>query len=1093
MIRALLLLVCFWLPGYAQEVEATLVGSVLSLTSIALSNCQITLTNNETGIARQAITDSEGNFSIRFLTPAAYSLRVEKADYQPGVYDNFLLRPGQIFRLDFQLRPTKEVRDQTGPSYTWLQTDTPAVRRLVEQRNIRDLPLNGRNFIQLVQLLPGVFPATPGSQTASEGRASLGESSPQLGLTAIAANGFRDTANRFFLDGVEFLDFETSSFPFSPSIDSLSEVKVETSTYSARYGFAAGAQVDMVTRSGGTSYHGTLWAFNRNDYFSQSRDAIAGESVAAQRLNRNQYGVNFGGPVQVPRLFSPEATSFFFVNWEGGSLREGVLSQPLRVLTTAQREGDFSQLVNARDGSPILLRDPLGVGLLPNRVPASLISPQARAFLNFVPSPNFDSTPFNFLPGSQKGRANQNNGTGRLDQRFRTDNLFTARYSFNQTYSRSAPVWGNDDRRNEARGQNALGQYTRSFGPRRVNQLRVGWNRLRDSESYGTSGQSGFDFGSALNLPQLSRRSEDFGPPTVRVDGPEGQFNFFSLPRVGGPRFRSNDTYQVSNVLAWQRGPHMLRAGGDFFYKLDSLTTARNPRGTFRFDGAYTGSALADFLLGYTRAAELAPTRTASRLQASWAALFIQDDWRVRPGLSINLGMRWDYVQPFAESRGEMLNIEHSGFSLTQAVRSGDSRFGRRMRETSPTNFGPRFGLAWSPPQLPGLVVRLGYGMYFSPHLPETSFRMSEAAQDSLATAAIGSAAIPDLLLSNPFPNLSTSGVSSLAVSVDPYLKDSYAHHWNLSIQRKVLFNFLLDAGYVGSKGTRLPITLDDLNRPVNVADPRDPNLLPLNQRRPHPDFPRAVLGEKSIGNSNYHSLQTSAFRSSPSGLELVLAYTWSKCLSGPGDAGGMIPHGTYIGRPQDLYNLRADRSLCGFDRAHRFTGSALYETRVRGPVPLFKWLLDGWRIAAIPTLSSGPPAGITYNVDTTATGLFSRPDLVPGSRGNLPGSQRTYARWFNTDAFSPTPFGRFGTTPRTGAIRLPGVSNLDVSFARAFNLTDFRKFEFRAEIFNATNRFNPNPSLVDLNLQSVSFGSIGGGIQGLTTRVVQFGIKLSL
>lgn len=1073
----------------AQEVEATVLGEIRARSGEPIVNAQVKLTNEETGIVRETVSGPAGEFSIRFLQAGFYSLRVETADFQIGAFNQFLLRAGQILRLDFVLRPLAEVKDQANPNYTWMQTETPAIRRLVEPRNIRDLPLNGRNFVQLAQLLAGIMPGTPGSIATVRGRASLGDASPQTGDTALNANGMRDSANRYFLDGVEFLDFESNSYPFSPSIDSLAEVKVETSAYSALYGAAPGAQIDLVTDSGTRGYHGTLWAFNRNDYFSQTRDAIAGGSVAPPRLNRNQYGANFGGPVQVPNLLAPEATSFFFVNWEGGRLREGSVGGLRRVPTLAQREGNFEGLVNARDGSPIVLRDPLGVGITGNRVPRTALSRPALAFLDFVPLPNASEGPLNYRLPDQKAGASQENAVGRLDQELKGGNLLTARYAHNWMVNEGAPVWGADAVRTASRGQNALLQYTRSFGPRRVNQLRAGWNRISDRERFGSTARPEFDVAGAMGIPRLSRRPEDFGPPTMRLDGPDGVFDTFALPRVDGPRQRRNESVQISNVLAWQNGRHTLSAGGDWIRKTEDSRLARNPRGSFRFDGSYTGSALADFLLGYVRRADVAPTATSERLRTDWHALFIQDDWRVRPNLSLSLGWRWDLTPPFYQRDGRMVNIEQAGFQVSRAVSAAESEFGRRMRRTSYTNFGPRFGLAWSPGFLAGVTLRSGYGLYFAPSQPGPAFRMAEAAQEEQATGAQGSAdGVPNLFLSNPFPT-PPPGVSNLAVSVDQNFRDAYVQHWNFTLQRRVILGFLLEAGYIGSKGTRLAITFEDLNRPVEVVDPTLPGVAPVDERRPNPAFRRAVLGEKSVGASSFHSFQTSAFRSSSRGLELVLSYTWSKCLSGPGDTGGMVPGGDYAGRSQDLFQLGADRSLCAFDRTHRFAGSAIYETSVNGPAPL-KWLFDGWRIAVIPALSSGIPAPVFFNVDTTGTGLFSRPDLVPGRRGNLPAAQRTYARWFNTDAFAPTPFGRFGTAPRTGAVRLPALRNVDLGFARVFHASEQRRFELRAEIFNAAILFNPPPAAVDLNLQSATFGSIGGGVQGLASRVIQLAAK---
>ncbi|HAX41024.1 MAG TPA: carboxypeptidase regulatory-like domain-containing protein [Bryobacteraceae bacterium] len=1078
-----------WLPG--QEVDATVTGQVTTHRGESLGNAQVSIRNTITGITRETQSDPGGVYVVRFLQAGIYDILVMVEGRQEGVLNSFLLRAGQTLRLDFRLHPLLGVEKQVSPTYTWMQTESVAVRRLVERRNIRDLPLNGRNFVQLTQLLPGVVAGTPGSLATRQGRASLAEASPETGVTVIGANGARDSANRYFLDGVEFLDLQSNSYPFAPSIDALTEVKVETSTYSSLYGAAPGAQVDLITQSGGAKYHGAAWLFNRNDFFSQARDVVAGETLAPPRLNRNQYGFNLGGPTTVPRVISPESTSFFFLNYEGGRLREGLVSEPLRVPPVAMRTGDFRGLTNARTGEPILLRDPLGVGIQGNVAPNAALSEPAAVFLGYVPGPNAEEGPFNFRTPDRKARARQEQAIARLDQNLAADNLLTGRFAFNETSEKGAPLWGKDERFNLARAQNLLGQYTRSISATRVNQFRLGWNRLADRESFGSSGEPDLDVAGKMGLTHAANRPLDYGPPNIRIDGPDGVFDVFALPRPGGPRERVNNTWQISNTMAWQQGNHTLRFGGDWLNKRYTLRQARDPRGTLVFDGSYTGSALADFLLGYVRSAEIAPTPTVVRLGTNWGSLFVDDDWRVRPNLSISLGMRYDQIPNFSARDGRMVNIEQSGFALTGLVTPQTSRFGRRMTMASPTNLGPRFGIAWSPARLPNTVVRAGYGWYFTPNLPGAAFRMGEAEQETRAAAVQGSlTGEPDTFLANPFAAVPADSGFNLAISVDPYLRESYIQHWNLSLQRRVPLGFRLDASYAGSKGTRLMTTIDDLNRPVEVVDPRETGLAPLNERRRFPAFARPVAGEKSIGNSIYHSLQTSASRSSQYGLEMVLAYTLSSCYSGPTDSGGQVEGGAYAGRIQDLYNLRADRSLCAFDVRHRFTGSVIYETNIRG-VPLLKWLFDGWRIAAIPTLSSGMPAPVFFNVDTTGTGFPSRPDQLAGQSGMLPAGDRTWERWFNVDAFAATGFARFGTSPRTGAVRLPGVINMDMSFARAFNLRDDRKVEFRAEVFNVANHFNPPPGSLDLNLQSQGFGSIGGGVQGVTTRVIQLAVKI--
>jgi hypothetical protein len=332
----------------------------------------------------------------------------------------------------------------------------------------------------------------------------------------------------------------------------------------------------------------------------------------------------------------------------------------------------------------------------------------------------------------------------------------------------------------------------------------------------------------------------------------------------------------------------------------------------------------------------------------------------------------------------------------------------------------------------------------------------------------------------------------NFAVSNDQNLRDTYVQQWNLDVQKSLPGNILVDLGYVGTKSTRLIVTFEDLNRPIEVVDPRTPGLASLNARRPNQAYQRNVRSDKSIGNAIYHALQVKAERRVGSGLTFLTAYTWSKSISGPNDIGGQVGGGNFIGAPQDIFNLRADRSVSGFDLTHRFVQTVLYDVPFfRGTQGVKRALFDGWQVSAIVTFQSGFPAPVTSNVDPTGTGINSRPDVLSGQNGNLPRDRRTWNRWFNTAAFVEAPFGRFGTSLRTDAIRLPGIANADFSVNKAFRLAEGRLLEFRTEFFNLTNHFNPDPSTLDRNIRSATFGSIGRGVQGVTTRVIQLGAKL--
>ena len=410
-------------------------------------------------------------------------------------------------------------------------------------------------------------------------------------------------------------------------------------------------------------------------------------------------------------------------------------------------------------------------------------------------------------------------------------------------------------------------------------------------------------------------------------------------------------------------------------------------------------------------------------------------------------------------------------------------------------NFGPRFGFAWRPAMLGSeTVVRGGYGFYYTPQISNAIFAMAEGAQATSGATVVGNiVGKPNLFFSDPFAGSVTTGALNFAVANDQYMRDSYIQQWNFNVQKKLPGNIVLDTGYVGSKGTKLVVTYEDLNRPIQIVDPRTPGLASLNARRPNQLYQRNVRSDKAIGNSIYHALQLKAERRFSTGFTFLTAYTYSKAISGPSDIGGQVGGGNFIGAPQDVNYMQGDRSVSGFDLRHRFVNTLLYDIPfARGLHGAAKAVLDGWQVSSIMTFQSGFPAPITFGVDTTGTGVGSRPDQVAGQNGNLSGGDRTWQRWFNTAAFAQTPFGRFGNSPRTNAIRLPGLTIVDFSVHKAVRFKETRSVEFRTEFFNLFNNFNPDPGIVDLNIRSKTFGSIGGGVQGITTRVIQLGAKLN-
>jgi hypothetical protein len=1028
-----------------------------------------------------------------------YKIVASSSGFRQQDVPKLVLEVGQTARVDFRMQIGDVNQNIDVEAYAAsLQTENAAVGTVIDSTKIVELPLNGRNFVQLAQLIPGAQPGTPGSITVRRGRGSIGQSDSSFGSTGFSANGVRDTANRYFIDGVESMDGDAFTYAFAPSVDSLAEFKVETSSYSAESGAAPGGQISLVTKSGTNSLHGTLWEFNRNDGLTSTYDAIANTDLKSARLNRNQFGGNVGGPMWIPKLYNGKNKTFFFFNWESGRQALGAVPGYAIVPTNAQRSGDLRGLTDSH-GNPLTLRDPLNVGIVNNIIPASALSPQAQAFLKFEPTANTQNGVFNFINTPQSPVSTQNNYTARVDHALTSKDALTGRYIFNDTIEKGTPFWGHDVRDNRGRTQNVSSAYTRTFTPYVINEVRVGWNRMTETEIFGTTNDPAYDVAGLMGIPLISRRPEDFGPPSINVTGPDGGYSMYNLQRQIGPRVRGYGVWQINETLSWQKGRHALRFGVEIDRRNFSFDQARNPRGSFTFDGTYTGSALADFLLGYVKQADINPTPTVTDLNTTWQSYFANDEWKVTPNLTLTLGLRYDYFQRWQQSDNKIIDIYQNGFLLTDYVTPRNSPYGASLLAPDKNNFGPRFGVAWRPGFLHDTVIRTGYGIYYQQMHPNANFSMVEGAQAYNSATVLGSGStIPNVFFNNPFAGAAV-GTTNLnaTTSIDPNQRDAYIQQWNFTIQHRLPGNVLFDVGYVGSKGTHLDTAFDEgnlaFNRPIVLVDPRTPGLPSVDARRPNQLFPRFVEGTKSIGNSNYHSLQAKAERRMAHGLTFLTSYTWAKAMSGPQDQGGLIGNGSFIGSPQDYYNLRNEHSISGFDVTQRFVQTVVWDVPFfHGKQGAAKYLFDGWQMSMIGVAQSGFPAGIDYGVDTTGTGVQSRADIVLGQQGNLPGDQRSWTKWFNTAAFAPAQWGAFGTSPRTGAIRLPGLENVDFAMKKEFTMWEKARVELRSEFFNLFNHFNPTPGSVDRNVQSRTFGMVGGGVQGITTRVIQLGAKFN-
>ncbi|MBZ2177591.1 MAG: carboxypeptidase regulatory-like domain-containing protein [Acidobacteriota bacterium] len=1072
---------------FGQTITATAVGTVTDPSGAAVPGAAITITNTQTGASRNTVTDGAGNYTFAFLTPGSWSVSVEAKGFQKATTQPVSLSVDQVARFDIRLtvgQSTESVQVTAGAIL--LQTEDATVGTVIDSQKVVELPLNGRSFVQLALLTPGVNPGTPGSITVRRLRGSVGQD------VGMSANGARDTQNRFYYDGIEAMDLDSYSFSFSPSIDAINEFKVQSSTYSAEIGGAPGGQVNLTTKSGSNTFHGTAWEFNRNDRFT-ALNAFQPRFPGAKppRLNRNQFGANVGGPVVLPKLYNGKDKTFFFFNWESGRQIAGSFGGQALVPPTPLRQGDFA-------GVSGIILDPTSQLPFPgNRIPTTRIQPYARKFLDgFVPAPNTNEPGINFRGPRAAAPIRQDQFVTRLDHTISPkDNLYGS-YIFNRQSDDSVPTFNFDTRGNTARGQNASLTEVHVFNESIVNEVRLGWHRFFETEFFGTTNRPDLDIGNLIGIAGVAKRPRDFGPPTFSAG--------YSLPAVRGigPRDRLNQLWQVSDNLTWRRGDHSMKAGLQIARRNWTFDQAVNPRGSFGYQGVVTSGPatvtrdhqFAEFLLGLATSAEVSIEPFSTRMNNFWQSYYFQDDWKVLPNLTLNFGMRYEYFSPPIQ-RGKATNFDLNGFVPVRQTFHGfpdiadTSNRPASLVYPDRNDFGPRFGFAWSVPQIRDLVLRGGYGIYYTPEITNSWTTLTLNPPIVQTFSFTGNAANP-IPVATVFEAQGTSRVGLFGSgALDPNLRTSYTQQWNLTLQKRLPGSVYFDLGYVGSKGTNLTVGFDG-NRPINVVDPTVVTTS-VGARRPFPGFDRISV-VKSIGNSTYHGLQIKAERRVSRGFSLLGAYTWSHSLSN-GDISS-VGGGAFLGAIQNYFDLRAERSDSVFDIRHRLSTAAIYD------VPLFRdapsrWtrsLLGGWQLGTIITAQTGFAAALSGGRDTTGTGVISRLNVVAGQNPMLPRGERTRTRWFNTAAFTQPVNGSFGNAARH-PLHLPGLVQVDASATKNFRLFESHQLQLRIEMFNALNHVNLGAPGLNF-LDAVNFGRVISTSQGAgasnDARVVQFGLK---
>jgi Carboxypeptidase regulatory-like domain/TonB dependent receptor len=1106
----------------AQETTGTIAGNVSDTSGAAVVGSTVSATNTLTNTVRSTVTDSAGQYTLPSLPAGTYSLDVEMTGFQGQRTDSIVLDAGQSARQDFKIsigKVNETVTIQAGAAALLLQTENATVGGVIDGKKIVDLPLNGRDFIQLAQLIPGANAGAANSITDRRARGSIATSDATYGSTALQVNGARDTQNRFSIDGIESMDYDGFTYNFSPSIDAIAEFRVDTSTSGTDVGAAAGANVNQIIKSGTNNLHGTLWEFNRNNAFTQSWDALAHVSATPARLNLNQFGGNVGGPVYMPKVYDGRNKTFFFFNAETGYLLNGVLQASTAVPDAAVRSGDIDELITAANAASGGLRplvnpytkQPFVLGQKITVAPNSLVmlNPAITPLPNITPAPG---TTNNFDYPSTKTNNYQHDYIGRGDQTIGSKDTVSGHYIFDVTYSNGPATWANNNDNNKATSKHFVVAETHVFSPSLVNEFRYGWSNFVEIELFGTSNTAAYNIANGMmQIPFSSSNPRYFGPPNITIGGPGTAYTLFNLQRTIGPRNRSNGINQFVENFSLQKGKHFLKFGADIGKRADYFNLARDPRGTFSFDGRFTapystgvpGSGLLDFLLGYIATASINPTQT-NDIISSWVQGYsAQDNWNVTPTLTVNLGLRWDHYAPWVEKNNLYSDVyvagDSNGWIPEKIVTPANSSYGRGLIQPVYHDFGPRVGFAYQPYGLNKVVVRGGYGIYYTPEIANVFYQMAEGAQEANAAAPTGNLGdgvagqtIPNLTWSNPFPGTVASSTPSYITTpeLSQHLQDQMNQEYNLTVQTELPGKVSGQIGFVGARGTHTFQYYSDVNAPPPV-NPATPGLGSTNSRRANPAFAYAILGDLSTGSSSYNSLQARLERRVGNGLNFLASYTWSKSISGPGDIGGLVGGGLAGAQAYDPYDPREDRSRSVYDLPQRFVVTALYDLPFfRNTTGVTKLLLDGFQVSTIVTAISGDLLSPGYTgPSVNASTITTRADVVPGQQVSVP--NKTPLRVFNTGAFKNPAVATFGNAPRMD-IRAPGYLDSDLSATKGFKFGESRNLQFRADFFNAFRHFNATAASIDTNLNDAFFGRIGNGVnQQYATRIIQLGGKL--
>lgn len=1055
---------------YGQQ--ASVQGVVTDETGAVVAGAGVRVVNAGTSVAVGTKTNEEGFYNIPFLTPGTYRMEVDAKGFAPAIRDNLKLDVNQTARLDITVKiGTVAEQVEVSAAAALIDSETSVVGQVIDNKRIVELPLNGRNYLELAQLTTGVAPDS-GSRTGSKGTFSA------LGQRAYQTNVLLDGVDNNSRASGGQLGFEAQGV--TPSIDAVQEFKVVTNNNSAEYGFRMGGTVVVQTKSGSNQLHGSAYEFLRN----QVLDATPFFAVGQEKppLRRNQFGGTVGGPVIRDR-------TFFFFSYEGTRIRSGE-STVATVPVAKYRIGDFTGARPIYD--PATTRQEGGRwvrDVFPgNLIPSSRFDPVSVNVIDLYPLPNNGTGIANnhFFSGSRVDDTNQFDTRG--DHNFGANHRIFGRYS-RRTYDfvdpgpLPLPADGGLWTTTALTSNSYVGNLNSTLNSSMNNELRVGYSQIR----------------SVLDVPWTENYNEKLGITGLSDLGDDNQrgmtrFTPAGYAEVGTRSFWPNnnnlDFFQITDHVMKVTGRHVMKTGVEFRREKIFRRAARFARGQMGFNGAFTqnpndrsrtGDGMADFLLGFANGGNIGNQNGETAVTLNWA-FFFQDDWKIARNLTLNLGVRWDRFGPpsFRETPVSRF-VFQPGTQEYEIVRpEGEGDCGC---EPDNNNIAPRIGLAWQANQK--TVVRSGFGLFYGQ--PDSISHDGDARFANLPPdfTEIGfptdQLLSPGLVVKNGFPpGLLPTTVVRENVTVKtavPFMPSQYAMQWFADVQRQLPMSTVLTVSYIGAETRHMVWTR-------NVNQPLTPRAGAIKQNRPYPFFTGITFRDPG-GKASYHAMTAKAEKRYSAGVTFLASYTWAHTID---DGAGTLDDGTAGGGTRDNYNMSLQRGNSAYDVRHNFVFSGVWDLpfgkgrrwmNVAGPAD---WILGGWQLGGILTLRTGRPFSATINGDLTNTGTTNYPNRL--ASGELPGSERNIDRWFDVSAFAAAPQYVYGNSGRN-ILFGPGYKSADLKVGKNFYFAERYRVEFRTEMFNFTN--TPN---FGLPASAVNLAQAGQIRTAFEPRRIQMGLK---